>query len=202
MVLMTCLFLLAPAGCRRRADWAIRPPDLDPDQIGQRAIEQYDANQDGAIAGDELQQALSLEFALAELDADGDQRVTAKEIADCVESWKSSGVGLTNVDCRVSLAGKPLVGATVRFEPESFHGSSISPAAGVSDDQGVVRLVAEDAKAQGLPDGMHLGFYRVRISKQSHGSELIPAKYNVATTLGRAISANDRMDVIEFGLSQ
>jgi len=49
--------------------------------------------------------------------------------------------------------------------------------------------------------GLYLGFYRVRVSKNKGGKELIPAKYNTETELGAEI-ADDIADcgMIEFNL--
>ena len=35
---------------------------------------------------------------------------------------------------------------------------------------------------------MHLGFYKVKISKRVNGKETIPAKYNEATLLGQEVA--------------
>jgi hypothetical protein len=35
---------------------------------------------------------------------------------------------------------------------------------------------------------MHLGLYKVKISKKVNGKELIPAKYNEATVLGQEVA--------------
>ena len=191
--------LLCATGCNRGGS-AVHPPQLDPAKFGHDAVEQYDLNSDGVLAGDELAVAASLKSVISQLDADQDSQLTADEIAAYVQSWQDADVGLTGVHCRVTLKGQPLAGATVTFQPERFQGEAISAAVGISDERGIVRLALEGGQERGLPDGMQVGFYRVRISKIENGKEVIPSKYNEDTTLGQVITSVGRLDSIEFHL--
>jgi hypothetical protein len=88
-----------------------------------------------------------------------------------------------NGTCKVTYKNRPLEGATVTFDPETFLGPSFQPCSGETDERGeafVTRQADPDAIA-----GIYLGFYRVRITKdKKNGEELLPAKYNTETTLG------------------
>jgi hypothetical protein len=192
------VFLCVP-GCNRGGS-AIDPPQLDPAKVGQAAVQQYDLNNNGVIEGDELTAAASLESAMSQLDVDEDQKLTAEEIAAYVQSWQDAGVGLTSVNCRLTWKGQPLAGAKVTFHPEDFQGNAVAVAEGISDQRGTVRLALEDGPQRGWPDGMQLGFYRVHISKIENGNEIIPPKYNEDSTLGRAVTADGRLNSIVFQL--
>jgi hypothetical protein len=100
-----------------------------------------------------------------------------------------------------SLSGKPLSDADVIFEPEEFMGDSITAATGKTDVDGRVGLKSEYAKQNGRR-GMSLGFYRVKVSKISDGKETIPAKYSSATTLGRVVTEDDRVNDLIFKLKR
>jgi hypothetical protein len=171
----------------------IRPPDIDAAGAGEAAMEQYDTNGDGAVAGDELEKAPSLKAALATLDQDSDGRVTADEISARVQAWQFSGKGLTTIRCLVRLDGQPLEGAQVTFEPESFLGDEIGTAIGVSNRFGKASpVIPKDQRpSPDTPPGLPLGLYKVRISKVVGGQEQIPAQYNTATILGQQVAFDD-----------
>ena len=107
-------------------------PGIDASRAGQQALEMYDKNHDGVISGDELDQAPALKEALSKLDTNGDKAVSGDEIAARVKAWQATQIGVTSVRCHVSLDGEPLEGATVTFEPESYLGTEIKSAVGVT----------------------------------------------------------------------
>ena len=63
------------------------------------------------------------------------------------------------------------------FEPESFLGDEIKPASAVTSMYGdaMPMIAPEDRPDPKLPGGVHLGLYKVRISKIVNGNETIPA---------------------------
>jgi hypothetical protein len=159
----------------------LRPPSLSPAEAGEAAIAQYDANRDGAIAGDELAKAPGLLGAQSVLDKDNDGRVTAAEIAARLEQYIKDGVGLSAMPCQVRMDGRPLTEATVSLIPETFMGPNIKTAKGVTDSDGMCLLSTEAEEI----DGVHCGIFRIEISKKdAAGKETVPPKYNTATTLG------------------
>ena len=177
------------SGCDR-GPARVNQPRIDASDAGSSAIEQYDTNQDGQIAGEELQKAPALLAALPRLDANSDGGVSAEEIASRVKAWQQMGTGLTSFGFTVTLDGSPLTEATVTFEPESFLGDEIKPASCVTDffGGGGATIAKEDRPAPTSPPGMHLGLYKVRISKIGGGKETIPAKYNTQTVLGQEVT--------------
>ena len=42
-----------------------------------------------------------------------------------------------------------------------------------------------------MPGGLQLGFYKIRVSKKVNGKEMVPEKYNTATTLGHQVAMDD-----------
>jgi hypothetical protein len=159
----------------------LEPPKIDPVAAARKAIELYDANHDGVLTADELDQCPGLKAAMTR--GDDPVRVTADAIAARLQEYRASRIALTSVACRVTLDGAPLANATVRFVPESFLGPAIKEAVGITNEDGFTLLSRDGGD---LP-GVHLGFYRVEISRQADGREAIPERYNVRTTLGQEV---------------
>ena len=163
---------------------------IDAVASGHRAIEAYDTDGDGIIAGEEFDQVASLKSASIRLDQDQDGRVTAEEIAGLIRAANSDATATTSVKCNVSLDGKPLAGATVTFEPEEFLGAGIPLASGVTNENGQADItIAQLQREDPTDEGVHIGLYRVKISKVSAGNETIPAKYNIESILGIEVAS-------------
>jgi hypothetical protein len=177
-------------------------PSFNPGKIAAGAIQEYDANGDGALAGDELSKAASIRSALSSYDADGDGRVTAEEIQKRMEKFAATKVGLMKFLCRVSLNGQPLQGATVTLRPEPFLKDVVQVASGVTDASGKVQLEIADDLLPASDRGLHAmqpGLYWVEIT---HPTISIPARYNTETTLGREVSGDSLVGVdVHFELS-
>lgn len=202
--LLLAPWMLALAGCGGGPE-RIEPPAIDAGAAGSQAVELYDKNGDGAVAGDELEAASPLKACLATLDADSDGNVTAAEVTRRVETWQGTRGGVTSVLVYVTMDGSPLPGATVTFEPEPYLGQEIQAAVGVTNIDGVAApmIPKEKRPTPNMPPGMQLGLYKVRISKQAGGTETIPAKYNAETTLGQQVAPDDPAVIrhrIEFDL--
>ena len=165
----------------------VNQPYIDADGAGELAMEQYDTNSDGVVAGDELAKAPGLNSALQRLDTNGDKGVSADEVAARVAAWKKMGVGLMSFGFTATLDGSPLREATVTFEPESFLGTEIKSASCTMNllGAGSATIAKEDRPDPKSPPGMQLGLYKVKISRIVGGKETIPAKYNEATILGQ-----------------
>jgi len=181
----------------RSAPRRIMPPAIDAKEAGKKAVAKYDADGDGAIGGQELDKAPALKAAIKNLDRDDDGKITADEITARIKDWQDSRVGLMSMACQVTLDGQPVQGATVTFVPEEFLGADIKPGTGVTDRNGIANLSIPPEP--GEPGGMACGLYRVQVSLQKEGKELIPAKYNTQTTLGRelALDAEGMQEAIQ-----
>jgi len=175
----------------------VRPPSISPSSAGSEAMELYDTNGDGQVAGDELEKAPGLRAALPRLDTDGDGGVTADEVAARVEQWQNAGVGLISFSFTAKLNGSPLSDAVVTFEPETFLGDDVKPARCTTSSAGVggPTIAKQDLPDPTWPPGMQHGVYKVKVSKIVDGRETIPAKFNEATVLGQEVA----QDVPEIG---
>jgi hypothetical protein len=181
--------MLPLASCSR-GPAAVRPPEIDPADAGSQALELYDTDADGVIAGEELDKAPGLKAALARVDTSGDGGASADEIAARIAKWQETRAGLMAFSYQVTLDGAPLGGARVTFEPESFLGEAILPAEGETSDFGTggASIAKDKRPSPTSPPGMHLGMYRVRITKNAGGKELVPARYNEQTILGQEVA--------------
>jgi hypothetical protein len=198
MKLICCLsiipFALVIAGCSRGPS-RLNPPAVSSD-AGESAIQKYDENKDGALTIDELASSPGLKIAISRIDINNDRRITGEEIADRIENWRKSRLALSSMNARVRLDGMPLQNAEVTLVPEDFLGQAVKSASGTTEDDGFATIrISPD------PDenGVHLGFYRIRVSKKANGKETIPTRYNEKTELGVEI-AHDVLDTQNFGI--
>jgi hypothetical protein len=185
--------MLAFAVSCSRGPAPIKQPSISASSAGKLAMEQYDKDGDGKVAGAELEAAPALKAAIKNLDTDGDGGVSAAEVSARVNAWKGMETSLVSVPCKVTLDGEPLVGATVTFEPESFLGDDVKHAIGTTTPYGMAApsVPAEERADPKSPSGAYFGLYKVRISKMVGGKETIPARYNTQTILGQEVSYDD-----------
>lgn len=190
--LAAAICCLAISGCSRGPS-RVEVPSYDPAGSAARAMKAYDTNEDGFIAGDELDAAPGLKAAMKTFDADQDGKLSQQEISDRVAAWARMGVGITKFNCLVTLDGTPLEGATITFVPEKFLAHFLIEAQDVTNLVGTAtpRIPKEKRPAPDTPPGMQVGLYQVVISKKKGSEELIPARYNTATTLGQEVSNDD-----------
>ncbi|QDU31298.1 hypothetical protein ETAA8_64510 [Anatilimnocola aggregata] len=191
---------LASGGCSSTPP-RVAAPGLHPAKIAAAAMEEYDANKDGALAGEELTSAAAINSALSFYDTSGDGKVDSAEIQNRIQSIAVTKVGLMPFYCRASLNGQPLAGATVTLRPEPFLQDSLLVASGMTDDKGRSQpAIADDllpAADRGL-QAVQPGLYRVEIT---HPTISLPVRYNTNTTLGREISGDSLVGVdVHFAL--
>jgi hypothetical protein len=173
--------LLAGWGCSH-APSRESAPAIDAQAAGAAAIDQYDANHDGAISGTELDKCPALKSALKHYDTNGDGKVTAATIADRIGLWQKSKAAVVTAGVVIRLDGRPLSGANVTLEPEKFLGANVQQAKGTTNSEGVASLDIDGKR------GANFGLYRVLVSKTEAGKDTIPARYNANTELGLEIS--------------
>jgi hypothetical protein len=130
--------------------------------------------------------------ALDDLDKNKDKKLSASEIEAELADMRESKIGILSITCMVEMDGFALSDATVRFVPEAFLGSSYKPAQGVSSEDGSVDLRTEGYDVDGVPPG----FFRIEVSKKNaSGQEMVPARYNSATTLGAMVAPDMRAGI-------
>jgi len=195
---LPAVLLLTVASCNLGPS-AVKPPSINASAAGSKALEMYDKNSDGKIAGPELDQAPGLKAALARIDTDGDKAITAEEIANRVGVWQQMGLGLTSFSVKVTMHGAPLAGATVTLEPEEYLGSEVKTATCTTSPIGTggPTIAKEDRPDPTAPPGVMLGLYKVKISKVVNGKETVPPEYNQKTILGQEVA----LDAPELGRS-
>jgi hypothetical protein len=186
--------LLVLLGCSGRR---LPVPSISPEEAGRQALAEYDQNRDGFLDARELQRCPALASCLGTLDKDRDGRLSAQEIAERVNDYRASRVGLAALAFQVTLDGRPLTVATVTFVPEKFLGPALTPASGVSDARGLVRLETPGAAVPGVACGL----YRVEVSrKNAAGQETIAARYNRESVLGVEVAPEGRRGALHFAL--
>ncbi len=151
--------ILALPGCHGTGKSVVIADQLDPAAVGQRAIELYDTDKNGAIDATELKQSPALASASGRIDQNKDGGLSAEEIANRIKQYQSQS-DLIPLSLKLMKNQAPVSGAAVVFEPEAFMGENLPVFTGVSDASGDVPLAAEGVDLPGLP----LGLYRVRIS--------------------------------------
>lgn len=167
---------------------ALRAPEI-PRDAGKNAVAKYDSDGDGAIGGAELDKVPALKATLSRADANGDGKVSAEEIDARIAAWKRSQVALSRVVATVNQNGRAVSGATVTLVPEEFLGDAVKAASGTTDSTGSVHLKISDNPDE---DGVHLGYYRVEVSRTTpDGKETIPARYNSETQIGKEVTRDD-----------
>lgn len=186
--LLASVLLFAAFGCGGLPSDALPIPAYDPDAMANAAIKQFDKNGNGILEAAELEACPALKGALTRFDANKDGAISADELKTRFHTYKALGTGAMAVVVDVKLNGRPLVDADVSFVPEECMLGAIQGGSGKTDVRGVVQLSGPG----GVP-GLPCGLYRITVSKKGAGAlELIPAKYNANTTLGREISADPR----------
>jgi hypothetical protein len=155
---------------------------MSPEAIGQQALEEYDANRDGLISGEELDRCPALKNSMEVLDRNKDGKLSADEIAERIREYQNLKTALLTVRCQVTLNNRALPGARVTFVPEKFMGSAVKPASGLTDASGTAIL-----ETAGM-SGANLGFYKIEVSlKDGVGNETVPPRYNSQTVLGQEV---------------
>ena len=175
------IFLLGLSGCGGRFEAA----PLDPKAVTDAAMQQYDTNGDRFLDLDELVASPGLLDALFESDLNADKKISLEELGVRLENMYGRGISILSVDCKVTLKGRPLKGASVLFVPEEFLGKGTTmPAEGTTNEVGLAVIAIP---AEKLPEGLRkykkvqAGMYRVEIT---HPTVKIPARYNTNTELG------------------
>jgi hypothetical protein len=174
---------LVVAGCSG-SPARLQPPSV-PATAAADAIAKYDRDGDQSLSGAELDSVPAIKSALRRIDLDDDGKVTESELAARFRHWVDSKVGLKQVGVKIVLKGRPLSDANIRLIPLEFLGPEVKPAQGTTSTGGSTQLEISSAQHE---RGVQCGFFRVEVSKQSNGRELLAAKYNVDSELGIEVS--------------
>lgn len=183
LLLVSWALAACELGCSRGPS-RVAPPAIDADRATTEAIRLYDSNQNGSLNAAELARCPGILAEFKSYDTDGNGEISNVEIASRIRELRKHGVGLTRLNCDITVNGRGVTGATVTFEPEPYLGDGIKGATGTTDDRGVAQMAIslDDLPAdQRDIKAIHYGTYKVRIT---HPTIKLPAKYNTETTLG------------------
>ncbi len=190
MVGLLALAAVFVSGCGPKT---IEIPKFDPDTIAQQAMDAYDRNKDGKLDEAELETCPALRSALSQIAGPEKNYITQDDLVKRLEKFQKSHTGLSLVTCQVTRGGKGVKDVTVTFIPEKFMGGTIKQAAGVSDEDGDVKLMSDGESVSGV----NLGYYRIEVSlKDEQGNELLPPKFNKETIFGVEVSHKQAPSVI------
>ena len=198
--LFACVAVSVTLGCGGQPS-PVQPPDIVAQTAAAAALEQYDADKDGALADMELEQCPGILRAIRLYDLDNDGRVSGDEIANRIRVWREIKLGLMSMICVVTMDGRPLNEAQVKLIPEKFLGNNIKTATGTMENGTAILAIADadlPPDQQGLV-GVHIGVYKVEIT---HPSQSIPTKYNTETMLGFEVAQdNPELQNLVFNIS-
>jgi len=181
---IAAFIVLTSVSACSRGPGRVAPPRIEAEGAAAEAIHLYDTDKDGSLNAAEVAKCPGMLAEIKLYDRDGNGLVSRDEIADRIKDLRKHGVGLTRLNCDVTVNGRGLKDATVEFEPEPYLGGEIQAARGVTDADGVAQMAIP---AEKLPadqqdlKAIHYGTYKVRIT---HPKMKLPAKYNTETTLG------------------
>ncbi|MEX2310514.1 MAG: hypothetical protein WD738_23305 [Pirellulales bacterium] len=182
-LLILPLVAICLIGCSRGPN-RVKPPHIDPESAADDAIGLYDSNRNGSLDAAELAKCPGILLERKAYDADANDSISCDEIAARIRKLRKHGIGLTRLNCDVTVNGRGLDDASVEFEPEPYLGDEIKTALGVTNERGIAQMAIPDAELPADQRGLnaiHYGTYKVRIT---HPKLKLPAKYNTETTLG------------------
>ena len=147
------------------------PQTYEPKKSAELAMSKYDTDQDGKIAGAELNASPALKTALGKIDSDRDGSLTAEEIENRLTEYKSMSKYVVS-ELQFLRKKRPVVGADVVVELESFMGEGLPLFTGTTNPGGSVVPASDDPDVLGLP----LGLYRIKLSGPS-GTKTFGAEF-------------------------
>ena len=154
VLLLGCFVLV---GCSRPSV----PQTYEPSKSAELALTAYDTDQDGKIAGPELDDSPALKAALERMDTDQDGALTADEISDRLSAYKAMSKYIVS-ELQIRQRGKPVAGAELVVELESFMGQGLPSFKGTTNPGGTVVPESDSTNSLGLP----LGLYKIEVTSQ------------------------------------
>lgn len=174
------LLSICIVGCSNQPT-RIHSPDWDPEELVSNAFELLDSNNNQLLESEELESAPGLLSSTKYLDKNDDESIDRDELLARLKLIDELRVGLVSTPLRLTLNGKPLPEAEVRFVPDGWLKDTVGPAYGITDQNGTFYPMSEGVE---LP-GVRVGFYRVEVESK----RINPQKASSALqTLGWEVS--------------
>jgi hypothetical protein len=193
LIALVTVAAVSAAGCAKRTE-KLAPPEVSPASAAAKAMELYDADKDASLSKKELEKVPGILKVVGRYDADKDGKVSQGELQDRLEKFVNNQLGQMSYSCLVTMGGRPLQDAEVRFVPESFLEGMIQPAKGLTDAAGSAVMTLDPALAAPgsvLGLGVQWGIYKIQVS---HPSARIPDRFGANSTVGLEISPIDLTD--------
>ena len=165
-------------GCSRHPA-APKLPKISAEASGEEAINRFDADDDGKLSLEEATESPELLANWYLVDKNEDQFITAEEIASRISGWQNSPSFVVDATPIFYLDMQPLKDAQVTLELADFLGDNYPSFQAVTNSEGMANLRLDDPRYPGI----YPGIYKITVSKQQDGKEIVPAKYNVNTEL-------------------
>ena len=118
-----CLFLLGLLAVGGGCDFGeprVAAPAWRPERLAAEIMSALDADQDGTLNDEELTKAPGLMAGKLALDTNKDSLVDQSELQARFTLYKRQRTGLQSKSLLFTYRQKPLVGATVKLQPEPF----------------------------------------------------------------------------------
>jgi hypothetical protein len=170
--------LLAPLVACQRSDVPGKP-HIDPSTAATKALELLDKNSDSFIDQQELAASPGLAEGRSRVDIDQDGRISSDELAARFAYWNQSISRIVCPELEITLNRRPVPMAQVVFLPEPFLADWLEEVQASTDEFGrCTPRISRD-----LP-GVNMGYYRVQVTKQRGGKQLVAAQFNTQTQIG------------------
>ncbi len=189
--LISLWMLVLIAGCSGKPG-RLTLEGVEPNAFAERVMEQCDENQDGTISSEELEKFPGLAAATGNIDKNRDGQLTREEVQGRAQAWLDRKAALTQLPVKVNWQGRDISGAVVRFVPETFMGETYGPAEGTTNEYGIATLrhAPEHRPDPEFSEGVRIGIYRVEITWEQNGKQVLPEKFNTQTELGQEVAAD------------
>lgn len=194
------LFALTLPGCSG-SNARVEAPKINAKAVAQHFLDIYDTDEDGVVSSDELADCPALVENLRAYDENSDAAISLSELRNRLGQIYGDRVAFYPLHAHVTLNGRPLRGARVKFAPEEPLGNTISVAEGETNQDGYAVLSVSESEMpsdlRGVVKGLQTGLYRIHID---HESQSLPEKVVSGDHFGAEITSEDGNGGVELAI--